>query len=121
MSGAVYDWANVAESEPLPGFLGKVLHSDTMSFALWRIRAGSVLPEHSHVHEQVVHMIEGDFELVVDGEAKRLGPGMVAVIPSHARHSARALTDCRILDAFQPVREDYRNGLNAAVIGGGRR
>jgi quercetin dioxygenase-like cupin family protein len=116
MSGTVHDWANVAESEPLPGFVGKVLHSDTMSFALWKIRAGSVL----HVHEQVVHMIEGDFELVVDGEAKRLGPGMVAVIPSHARHSARALTDCRILDAFQPVREDYRNGLNAAVIGGGR-
>ena len=120
MSGAVHDWAKIAESEPLPGFVGKILHSDSMSFALWTIRAGSVLPEHSHVHEQVVHMIEGDFEIVIDGEARRLGPGMVAVIPSNARHSARALTDCRILDAFQPVREDYRNGLNAAVIGGGR-
>ncbi len=120
MSGSIYEWGAIAESEPLPGFFGRVLHSDTMTFALWRIKAGSVLPEHSHVHEQVVHMIEGDFEIVIDGEARRLSPGMVAVIPSNARHSARALSDCRILDAFQPVREDYRDGLNAAVIGGGR-
>lgn len=120
MPGTVHDWSTVAESEPLPGFVGKVVHSATMSFVLWRIRAGSVLPEHSHVHEQVVHMIEGEFEIAVDGETLRYGPGMVGVIPSNARHAGRALTDCRILDVFQPVREDYRNGLNAAVIGGGR-
>ena len=34
--------------------------------------------------------------------------GEVAVIPSGAVHSGRALTQCRFLDVFHPVREDYK-------------
>lgn len=26
----------------------------------------------------------------------------------HVPHSGRALTDCRVIDVFYPVREDYR-------------
>jgi quercetin dioxygenase-like cupin family protein len=33
--------------------------------------------------------------------------GSVAVIPSNARHSGKAVTACRILDVFYPLREDY--------------
>jgi quercetin dioxygenase-like cupin family protein len=51
---------------------------------------------------------EGEFELTVDGETEVLRPGVVAVIPSDAEHSGRALTDCRVIDIFHPVREDYR-------------
>jgi quercetin dioxygenase-like cupin family protein len=112
------DWREVEEQTPIPGFHGKVLHSDSMSFVLWRIDGGALLPEHSHVHEQVVHMLDGTFEVTVDGRTETLGPGMVSAIPSNALHSGRALTDCRILDAFSPVREDYRNGLTSRVISG---
>ena len=113
------DWERIAAQTPIPGFVGKVMHSDSMSFVLWEISAGALLPEHDHVHEQVVHMLDGTFELTVSGRTEVLGRGQVAAIPSSARHSGRALTDCRILDAFCPVREDYRNGLTSAVIGGG--
>jgi quercetin dioxygenase-like cupin family protein len=112
------DWNDVPEQTPIPGFHGKVQHSDSMSFVLWRIDRGAVLPPHRHIHEQVVHMLEGEFELTVEGETGRYGPGQMAAIPSNALHSGRALTDCRILDAFAPVREDYRNGLTSRVIGG---
>lgn len=112
------DWSEVPEQTPIPGFHGRVQHSDSMSFVLWRIDAGALLPAHRHVHEQVVHMLEGEFELTVEGRTTRCGPGEVAAIPSNALHSGRALTDCRILDAFAPVREDYRNGLTSGVIAG---
>ena len=118
MTGMVFDWDNVPESEPIPGFHGRVVHSDTMTFVLWRIEAGAVLPEHSHVHEQVALVLEGTFEITVEGETRQMRPGLVGTVPSNARHSGRALTDCRILDAFQPVREDYRDGLTVSVIGG---
>ena len=29
------------------------------------------------------------------------------MIPSNATHSGRAITACRILDVFYPLREDY--------------
>ena len=61
---------------------------------------GAELPEHSHPHEQVMQVIEGEFELTVDGVARRFEAGDLCAIPSDATHSGIALTDCRILDTF---------------------
>jgi len=94
--------------QPFAGFKARFVHSATMTFAHWEIDAGAILPEHSHPHEQVANVIQGEFELTIGGETRRLGPGHVGVIPSHAIHSGRAITDCHIIDAFYPIREDYR-------------
>ena len=96
------------EKQMVPGFKGHFVHSENMTFAYWDIEAGAVLPEHSHPHEQVASMIAGEFELTVNGETKVLRPGSVAIVPSDAVHSGRAITICRIIDVFYPVREDYR-------------
>ena len=95
--------------EPFAGFHAHFFHSATMTFAHLQVDRGAILTEHSHRHEQVVHMLEGEFELVIAGERRVLRPGDVAVIPSNTPHSGRAITDCQIIDAFHPVREDYRN------------
>jgi quercetin dioxygenase-like cupin family protein len=79
-----------------------------MTFAFWEVKAGSKVPEHAHMHEQVAHLIEGEFELTVDGNPIELQPGKVVVIPSNIKHSGIAITDCKLLDVFSPVREDYR-------------
>ncbi|HUP23537.1 MAG TPA: cupin domain-containing protein [Thermoanaerobaculia bacterium] len=96
------------EREPIPGFHGRFVHTDTMTFAYWDIDQGSAIPEHSHPHEQVVNPLEGELELVVSGARHLLSPGSVYVIPGGTPHSARAITACRVLDVFHPVREDYR-------------
>lgn len=100
----------VPQVEPAPGFRARFVHGETMTMAYWEISKGARLPEHSHPHEQVASMIRGTLELTVAGRAEILGPGMVAVIPPNVPHSGRALSDCRIIDAFHPVREDYRSG-----------
>lgn len=99
--------SELPEKSPFPGWRGKFIRSAAMTFVYWDVPAGTVLPEHSHPHEQVAHMFEGEFEIVVDGVSQRLTPGSVSVIPPNALHSGRAITDCRILDVFSPVREDY--------------
>ena len=65
-------------------------------------------PRPGHPHEQVIHLLDGEFELTVNGETRRMTTGNVAVVPPGARHRGTALTPCRILDAFAPAREDYR-------------
>ena len=93
---------------PLTGFHAKLVHTENMTIAHWTIDAGGELPEHSHPQEQIANVIEGEFELTLDGLAHRLTAGDVLVIPANAPHSGRSLTDCKIIDVWHPAREDYR-------------
>jgi quercetin dioxygenase-like cupin family protein len=108
MDGPVlHEWKNIEEKTIVPGFRARFIHSANMTFALWDIDAGASLPEHAHPHEQVVHLLEGELSLTVAGINKVMKTGSVAVIPSNARHFGKAVTTCRVLDVFYPVREDY--------------
>lgn len=48
---------DVPSKELLPGFSAKMIHTENMTLAYWDIKAGSVLPKHSHVHEQVAAQV----------------------------------------------------------------
>jgi quercetin dioxygenase-like cupin family protein len=104
----IHDLKKLEFREVFPGFIGRFIHSGNMTFAYWEIKKGSSLPEHSHHHEQVVNMLDGEFEITLHGETNHLTTGMVLPIPSNIKHAGRAITDCKILDVFCPVREDYK-------------
>ena len=98
----------LSSKEVVKGYTGRALHTGTISLMYWTVEKGAAIPMHSHVHEQIAHIINGKFELTVDGETKILEPGTVAVIPPHVVHGGRAITDCQLLDVFTPEREDYK-------------
>ncbi|WP_420582772.1 cupin domain-containing protein [Reichenbachiella sp.] len=103
-----HDRNKLETKELVSGISGQLIHTDTMSIGYFDIAKGAVLPEHSHVHEQVTSILEGELEMTVNGETKIMKAGHVATIPSNTPHSARALTDCKAVDVFNPVREDYK-------------
>lgn len=103
-----YEVAALEPRELVPGHHGRFIHSDRTTHVYWQISAGAKLPEHSHPHEQIVNMLEGSYELVVGGVSHVLEAGDVLVIPGGTPHGGGAHTDCRILDVFSPVREEYR-------------
>lgn len=102
-----HELSKIEAQEIIPGHFGKFIHTKTMTFAYWEIKKGARLPEHSHPHEQVANLLEGEYELTVDIETKKIKAGSIATIPSNVIHSGVAITDCKILDVFHPVREDY--------------
>lgn len=106
MAFVALEW--LREKEQIRGFHGRAIHTGTMSFLYWNVEAGASIPVHSHHHEQVAHVLEGQFELTVAGETRILEPGLVAVIPPHVPHGGRAVTACRLLDVFTPERDDYK-------------
>lgn len=79
-----------------------------MTVATWTFVAGTELPEHSHPHEQIAQVVDGELELTIDGELHVLRSGDAAVIPGDVPHSAKAVTICRVIDTFHPVREDLK-------------
>ncbi len=102
------DLKDIEEREIVPGYRAKFVHSEDMTLAYWDVDPGAELPEHSHPHQQIANVLEGKFEFTVDGDTQVLEPGMIAVIPGGVAHSGKALTPCRLLDAFHPTRDDYK-------------
>ncbi len=101
-----FNLSEIECKEPVSGFKARFVHSENITLAYWDIEAKASLPEHSH--EQITNVIEGEIELIVDGEARILEPGSVLVVPPDEVHSGKAVTNCRIIDVFYPIREDYR-------------
>ena len=103
-----YTIANIEPFEISLGFHARCIHTESMTIAFVDVEAGAVLPEHAHVHEQVTNLLEGEFEFVLNGVPIQLQPGDSVSIPSNVPHYGRAITKCRLLDVFNPVREDFR-------------
>jgi quercetin dioxygenase-like cupin family protein len=95
--------------EVAPGFFSKLIHTENNTINFIEVKAGCSVPMHQHVHQQCSFVTEGKFEMTVDGETRILDKDMFVVIPSNAVHGGTAITDCRLIDLFSPVREDYKN------------
>ncbi|OKS84867.1 cupin domain-containing protein [Mucilaginibacter polytrichastri] len=101
-------FADIPVKEIAPGYFSKLVHTANNTLNFIDVTAGSTVPHHQHVHEQLSFVLEGVFELTIDGNAQVLDKGMYAVIPSNVWHSGRAVTACKLIDVFSPVREDYQ-------------
>ena len=103
----IIDLETVEKKELLPGYKVRFVHSANVTFAFWDVKAGSILPKHLHIHEQISQVTEGEFELTIEDNIFLLKQGEIAIIPSNSEHSGKAITDCKIMDTFYPLREDY--------------
>lgn len=99
---------DIPPKELVPGITGYYAHGSNLTLGYVEIKAGSNLPEHHHVHEQITYIIEGQLDMVIGGQFYSLKTGMYHVIPSNVPHNAFAVTNCKVIDAFNPVREDYK-------------
>ena len=53
-----------------------------------------------------MHVIEGEFEFTINGKKKLCKKGSTFLIPSNVPHSGKAISDCVLMDVFNPKRED---------------
>ncbi len=89
------------------GITASLYHSEQLSFAHISFEKGAEARLHHHIHEQWTHVIEGELLFNLDGKEQLLTSGMAVFIPSDVPHSARGITDCKLIDCFLPVREDF--------------
>jgi quercetin dioxygenase-like cupin family protein len=89
------------------GVKAAFFHSEKLTFGHIILDEGAVVAEHSHIHEQWTHVIEGEMQFTINGETQVLSHGMTAYMPPNVVHSAKAISECRVIDCFMPVREDF--------------
>jgi quercetin dioxygenase-like cupin family protein len=100
--------SNISSKEIIPGYHGKLVHTESMTLVFWDVEMDAVVPTHHHVHEQIMHVIEGEFEFTLNGVTKIYHSGDIVPIATNLPHSGKALTPCKLMDVFSPAREEYK-------------
>ncbi len=93
----------------MPGIKRRTLCSgDKTLIAEFELAAGSVIPEHSHPHEQCGYVAKGRLIFASGETSKELRPGDGYCFPGGVPHSVTAIEDSIAVDIFSPVREEYK-------------
>lgn len=92
----------------LPGIKMRVTsHGEKTLMSEFTLKSGSILPAHSHIHEQIGYLVSGKIILHIGNETFETLPGDSWCVKSGVTHSAEALLDSVAVEVFSPVREDY--------------
>jgi quercetin dioxygenase-like cupin family protein len=99
---------------PFAGVQMSAMEAEKMTLSVVEMEAHAVIDEHSHPHEQIGYMVEGEAEFVVDGKSVRVRAGQMWRLPGGVPHKVIAGDGpMRAVDVFYPVREDMRGQWSA--------
>ena len=96
-------------TEMLPGVVRRAVYLENVMMTFFDFEPGSVVPEHSHPHEQITLVTRGALAFQLGGEKRILRAGDGVCCPAGVPHSAVVLDDlASALDAWYPPREEYK-------------
>jgi quercetin dioxygenase-like cupin family protein len=104
-TGVFVDPSTVPAVEFVPGLqfqptLGQNTLANLVTFA-----PHTEAPMHVHVEEQVVVVVEGEFDFTIDGVTRTMRRGDIAVVPPWVPHGAITReSTCVEVDVFSPPR-----------------
>lgn len=103
------DSSQINRKEIAPGVTIRTLWGDRIMLSLVESAPQAVVPSHEHPdHEQAGVVVQGEYDMTIGGETKRLKPGDAYVIPPGVPHSLQGAEGWALaLDLFSPPREDY--------------
>jgi len=92
----------------LKGVTIKPLAGQQMLMMHAELDPDSEVPTHSHPHEQIGLVVEGELDFWIADEKRALKPGDMYAIPGGTPHGCRTgRHHAVVVEAFHPVREDY--------------
>ena len=93
--------------ELAPGSKTHLIAGEQAVLSILTMSANSYFPIHQHEAEQIMIVLEGHLEHIIDGKIYHVGKGDVVILPSNIPHGAYIVdVDCRVIDIFAPPRQD---------------
>ena len=99
------DLNEIPVKELAPGIKAEVIQTENLTIGYSSLKTGSLIPLHYHPEEATDILLEGELEMRVGDRVEIIKPGMIIHVPSNTPHTAKALTDCRVVSVFYPRRE----------------
>lgn len=90
----------------------RFLHTPNLMTVIVDFTGGPAIeadPYHSHPHEQISYIAEGEVLFFMEDEApEHLRTGDMVAIPANKKHAIQLITTtARLIDSFTPIREDF--------------
>lgn len=100
--------AAVGFEDALPGIQRRTLvFGEKTLMTEFLMEADTVLPRHSHPHEQIGYLVRGRMRLCLGTEKFEVEPGDSWCIPGGMEHNAEILEPSLAIEVFAPGRTDY--------------
>ena len=94
-----------------PNVTRRIAHLNNMLTAVITFENGPMPepdPVHSHPHEQISYVAEGELYFFIENEKHKLQKGDIFLVPSNLPHTVQTISKKVVLiDNFCPVREDF--------------
>jgi quercetin dioxygenase-like cupin family protein len=104
-----YKLDDLLPTEMLPGVQRRAVYLDNVMITFFDFEPESIVAVHSHPHEQITYVVRGSMAFTLGEETRTLRAGEGVTIPPDVPHGAVVLDEPTfVLDAWHPVREDYR-------------
>ena len=96
-----------------PDFERTIAHLENLMVVVCDFNNGPMKnpdPPHSHLHEQITYVAEGEVIFFKGDKKMQLVKGDIITLPSGVPHCIQTLTShVRLIDSFSPVRKDFLN------------
>ena len=93
---------------PAPGITRQIMgYDEKMMMVKVVFGQDSIGAAHRHPHVQTTYVVNGRFEVMIEGEKKVLCAGDGFYIEPDAEHGVICLEAGTLIDVFAPMREDF--------------
>lgn len=106
----------------VPELSARLVAGDKLMAMFGRVEPNASLPLHSHPHEQITYVLEGEIHFQVGDKGYDLHPGEGLVIPGGVTHGGVRVSPegCRFVEIFTPLREEYLALMQQAARDAGK-
>jgi quercetin dioxygenase-like cupin family protein len=105
---AFADLAAIARLRLFDGVAGRVVGGQQLTLAFVELEPSSVVPEHSHPHEQIGVCVSGTLSFRIGDEERELTAGGTWEIPGGVPHEVRVGPEgAAVIEAWAPRRDDW--------------
>ncbi len=100
----------------MPGANTHIVPGKNMTLSFATVDANTFAKVHSHPHEQMMIIVKGEMDVILEGKYYRVKAGDVIPIPGDVEHGAQTLGEpCQLLEVFSPARKEFEEKLRQVM------
>jgi quercetin dioxygenase-like cupin family protein len=101
-------YKDVPAVELAPGMKTHIISAEKITLSFVSAEPNAQLPPHRHENEQMMLVLEGDGDYIIEGKLYHVQEGDVVVLPPNTEHGGYdSSKGCRLIDIFSPPRQDF--------------